>query len=355
MRFHVISLPHTQTTKHYSPCAYTQKVRKFADMMTSLGHEVILYASEDNEAQCAELVTIVTKADQKEWFGDYDFRKQFFNITFEMNDIHWVTSNARAIEEIRKRQQPRDFICVIAGICQKAIADAFPSLMTVEFGVGYGGVFANYRVFESYAWMHAVYAANIPGGAVAARGRFYDTVIPNYFEVEDFPFESEKDDYYLFIGRLIDTKGIQIAVDACRRLGKRLVIAGQGTPPDFGEYVGTVDVRERGELMSKAKAVFVPTLYLEPFGGVHAEAMLCGTPVITTDWGVFTETVQNGVNGFRCRTLREFCEAAEAVDALDKQAIRDYAVSRFSTEVVAPEYVRYFERLETLWGEGFYA
>lgn len=352
MRFHVVSLPHTQTTKEFSPCAYTQKVRKFCDMMTDLGHEVFLYASEENEARCTEFVTIVTKEQQREWFRAEDALKPGFNLSWEAHEAHWVRSNRAAIAEIAIRKEARDFLCLIAGVCQQQIADAHPDLMTVEFGVGYQGTFADYCVFESYAWMHSVYATKT--SAFEARGRFYDTVIPNYYDVDDFPFAAEKDDYYLFIGRLIESKGMQVAVDTCRRLGKHLIVAGQGTPPNFGEYVGVVDVRERGELMSRAKAVFVPTLYLEPFGGVHAEAMLCGTPVITTDWGVFPETVRHGVTGYRCRTLAEFCRAAVDVEKLDFQAIRDYAVSRFSTATVALQYQAYFERLETLWGEGWY-
>jgi glycosyltransferase involved in cell wall biosynthesis len=352
MRFHVVSLPHTQTTKEFTPCAYTQKVRKFCDMMTSLGHEVFLYASEDNEARCAEFVTVITKAQQREWFrSEHDLRPGF-ELSWEPQDTHWVRSNRAAIAEIAIRKQPRDFLCLIAGVCQQQIANVHHDLMTVEFGVGYQGTFANYCVYESYAWMHAVYAGHTD--AFKARGRFYDAVIPNYFEVEDFPFGAEKDDYYLFIGRVIESKGVQVAVDACRRLGKQLIIAGHGTPPNYGEHVGTVGVRERGELMSRAKAVFVPTLYLEPFGGVHAEAMLCGTPVITTDWGVFPETVRHGVTGYRCRTLAEFCRAAVDAEKLDFGAIRDYAISRFSTEIVAQQYQDYFERLETLWGEGWY-
>jgi glycosyltransferase involved in cell wall biosynthesis len=271
-----------------------------------------------------------------------------------MKDKHWVVTNHRAIAEIAKRAEPRDFICIIGGTCQEAIGGAFPDMLTVEFGIGYSGVFAKHRVFESYAWMHAVHGAHttLPG-IMSDRGRFFDAVIPNYFEVEDFPFSAEKDDYYLFMGRLVEAKGLQIAIDTCRTLNRKLVVAGAGTPPDFGEYVGIVDSQRRGELMSRARAVFVPSLYLEPFGGVHVEAMLCGTPVITTDWGAFSETVQQGVTGFRCRTLREFCDAADAVDKLDYQGIRHYAVSRFSTDVVAEQYETYFHRLETLWGDGF--
>lgn len=359
MRFHVVNFPNTQTTKHYQPCAYTQKHRRFATMMTARGHDVFLYGGEENDAECAEFVPIVTKAEQAEWFGGNDLYREENNLTWEPFAPHWTTTNQRAITEIAKRRADRDFICLLGGTCQRAIADTFPELMTVEYGIGYAGVFANYRVFESYAWMHSVYGsqATMPGGVMSARGQFYDAVIPNYYEVDEFTFSAEKDDYFLYIGRLVEAKGLHIALETCARLGVRLVVAGAGPPPppELAEYVGVVDGPRRAELMSRARAVFVPSLYLEPFGGVHVEAMLCGTPVITTDWGVFTETVTHGVHGFRCRTLRDFRDAADAVDKLDYQAIRDYAIARFSTDVVAPQYEAYFTRLSTLWGEGWYS
>src|ERR1700677_520706 len=122
-RFHVVSLPHTQTTKEYTACAYTMKVVKFCRMMKDLGHEVYLYASEENEAPCDELIKIVSKAEQRKWFGDYDFKQQFFNIEWDETLPHWTIPNARAIKAIAKRAGPRDFLCLIGGVCQKQIAD----------------------------------------------------------------------------------------------------------------------------------------------------------------------------------------------------------------------------------------
>lgn len=352
-RFHVVGLPHTQTTAEYTHCAYTQKVRKFCNMMTDLGHEVYLYASEENEARVSELVTVITKDKQREIFGDYDHTKNFFNINWDMYDPGWVEMNANTIRALAERVQPRDFICLIGGWCQKVIADAFPDNIAVEYGIGYTGPFSKYRVFESYAHMHYVH-----GFQQDDNGNFYDTVIPNYYDKEEFPFAEKTDDYYLFVGRLIDRKGWRIAQEVSEKLGKRLLVAGQGEFTGYGEHLGVVGVKERGELMSKAKAVFVPTTYLEPFGGVHAEALLCGTPVITTNFGVFTETVVNGENGYRCDVFRDFVAAAEAVETFTpakRKKIRAAAQKRFSTETIKYQYQTYFERLNDLWDKGWYA
>lgn len=96
--------------------------------------------------------------------------------------------------------------------------------------------------------------------------------------------------------------------------------------------------------MSKAKALFLPTLYLEPFGYVVLEANLSGTPVITTDFGAFPETVKHGVSGFRCRTFKEFCEAAKNVENLKPSECRDWA-SNFTLDKIAPMYKRYFTQI----------
>ena len=352
-RFHVASLPHTQTTGEYTHCAYTQKVRKFCNMMTDLGHEVILYASEENEARVSELVTVITKDKQRELFGNSDHTKDFFNLKWDMYEPGWVEMNSNAIKAIADRIQPTDFICIIGGTCQKVISDAFPNHMSVEYGIGYLGTYSKYRVFESYAHMHYVHGQDHDDN-----GSFYDTVIPNYYDIEEFPFAKEKDDYFLFIGRLVDRKGWRIAQEVCEKLGKRLILAGQGQISGYGEHIGVVGVEKRGELMSKAKAVFVPTTYIEPFGGVHAEALLCGTPVITTNFGVFTETVTNGVNGYRCDVFRDFLAATQAVEGFSNdqlKKIRKAAQERFSTQIVALEYEKYFDRLYDLWDRGWYA
>lgn len=365
--FHVVNLPHTQTTKEYLSCAYTQKVLNFCKMMKGLGHKVYLYASEDNEAPCDELITLLTKEEQKQLFGENDFKKNFYNIEWKGNEPYWIISNNRAIEEIAKRSSKKDFVCLIGGYCQKPIADMLTDMMCVEFGVGYPGVFSKYKVFESYSFMHEVY-----GIQRIANGQNYDAVIPNYFDPLDFPsYDGPKEDYYLFIGRMVSRKGPHIAAEATGKAGVKLIMAGQGVveikddgtivskeleiKADHVKHVGSVGVEERAKLMSRAKAVLVPTQYLEPFGGVAVEAMMAGTPVITTDYGAFTETVQHGVTGYRTRTLGEIVWAIKNVDKLDPKLIREYAIKNYSIDRVKELYQAYFERLYTLWEDGWYS
>ena len=134
----------------------------------------------------------------------------------------------------------------------------------------------------------------------------------------------------------------------------RSVIAGQGIPPEYGEYVGVVGTEDRAKLMGGAIAVFTPTIYVEPFGTVAVEAQACGTPVISTDWGAFTETVIDGITGYRCHTLQEFVDAAEKVKSLSRQGISQYAKNRYGLKTVGLMYEKYFNRLSSLWEDGWY-
>lgn len=349
MIFHVVSLPHTNTTSDFVVCAYTEKVRKFCNMMKARGHTVYLYGGTVTDADCDELITCINEEDRLALVGD----DHYVNVPFHYEGPAWRQFNDFAIKGIQERTTAHtDFVCLIGGVAQKQIADALP-LMSVEFGIGYGGTFAPYRVFESYAWMHTVYAQGVHN-VHDIDGHFFDAVIPNYFETEKFPFSEEKDDYYLYIGRLTPRKGVEIASQVCERLHEHLIIAGGGDPPEYGEHVGLVNEQQRGLLMSRARAVFTPTLYIEPFGGVAIEAMLCGTPVISTDWGAFTETNIHGLTGYRCRTFGDFIWAAKNVDRLDPWEIRHHAEQNYSTERVAQLYEDYFERLRTLWTAGWY-
>lgn len=348
MRLHVVSLPHTQTTRSFSWCAYTEKVRKFGSILRAAGHEMVLYAGSDNEAVCDEHVEVVTEGDLRRWFDGVWNTDNVFD-QWDPAAACWSEMNLHAIDAIRDRIQPGDGIGIIGGRCQEAIAEAFPDHPALEWGIGYSGVLTDsFRCYESRAWQHYV-----AGTLADDDGHFFDTVIPNSFDPTDFTFNAEKDDYLLFIGRMTPRKGLAIVSELAKE--HRVITAGQGDlRVDGAEHRGLVRGDERAELFARARAVLVPTTYLEPFGGVAVEAQLSGTPVITTDFGAFPETVVQGVTGFRCSMLADFLAAVDQVDELDPHACRDHALTNYTLAAVAPQYDRWLRQIETLQHDGWY-
>lgn len=338
MRFHIPAIVGQPTVKSNSVCAYTQKILKFADMMMPRGHEVFIYSGPEYDGQCTEHFNVYEDAPY-----------EGFNIA------KWEPWNQKAVPVIKENFEDGDYLLLISGLAQKSISDQMDpdQFRTIEFGIGYQGVFANYRVFESYAWMHTVLGEI--HGAYEANGSFYDTVIPNYFDIKDFEDRGGDGGYYLYTGRLLQRKGVEIASQVCEKLGVPLKLAGDGDyKPAYGEYVGKVGPEERKELMGNAIASFVPSLYLEPFGGVVVESMLSGTPVISTDWGAMSENIINGENGYRCKTFGDFLVATDLVKDLDRKLVRRYAKRNFSFKAVAPQYEAFFNQVNDLQGKGWY-
>ena len=335
---HLLSLPHTQTTKDYSWCAFTSLVINMATMMTREGHKVILYAGEENDAECAELVTCSIKPKDNSFFvppWTYEYFKP-------MND--------RIIEEMKKRIQIGDLILESTSL-QSVVAEAFPRNISMEYAICYGGCKSPCRVFPCEAWRHEIY-----GRDAAARGEDIhtvmgyssDCVIPHMLNVNQFPEGKGDGGYLLFVGRLGGMKGEQVAVETSKRTGIPLKLIGPGNPPNYGEYLGVMKPKERAELMGGAIAVIAPSMFPEPFCLVAIESMMCGTPVISTPWGGFATTVEDGLTGYRCHTLGEFEQGVYDAKKLDRKKIRDRAIEKYSLEAVGPQYTRYFHRLEEI-------
>ena len=350
MRFHCLGVPHTVTNKDYVACAYTQKVLKFCKMMKDRGHTIFHYGHEDSEVECTEHITVTTNQDLQEAYGSYDWRKDFFK--FDTSDAAYRAFYINSIREIGKRKEPYDFVLAFWGAGHKVVCDAFPDLTAVEPGIGYSsGSFARFKIFESYALMHNV-------SPIEASSRcqtdWYSVVVPNYFDLGDFEFKEEKEDYFLFLGRVYEGKGVHIAIQAAEAAGVKLKVAGQGgivekmshlgytSVPDHVEELGYADVETRKRLMANAKAGFVPSIYHEPFGGVQIEYLLSGTPTITTDWGAFVENNLHGLTGYRCRTFGDFVEAVKNIDKIDPKFCREWAEKNFSMERVAAMYEKVF-------------
>src|SRR6185369_2235247 len=356
MRIHLLTLPTTQTTNAYSLCGFCSASIRFAKILKMLGHTVFLYASEDNEAPCDELVTGITKEEQQTLLGTVPY--QYAPMESSCYPL-WALANARIIKEIAKRKEPRDLICTIGGASHEPVSVAHDDLMTVEYSIGYVSSFSGYRVYESHAWRHCTHgyqvqqSSHIAGGG---DGRFFDTVIPLFFDQEEFTFRAKKEPFVLYVGRLTERKGLAIACQAAHAAGVPLKVIGHGDPrlvTSGAEYLGALPQDERNDWMSRASALLCPTQYLEPFGSVAVEAQLCGTPAISTDFGGFTETIVHGITGFRCNYLGEFVQAIKDAPFLDRRTIHRRAVDTYSLEAVAPAYQAYFERLNLLWADGF--
>ena len=363
-RFHVLGIPHTITTPEYSTCAFTQKVLKLCKMLKRRGHFVIHYGHEDSSVECDEHVTVTKRYDLTKSYGNHDWRKKGFP-SFRIDDWVYKTFYAKTIAAIHERKESKDFLLCMFGAGHKAIADAHGDMIVCEPGIGYAsGHFAQFKVFESYAILHAYLGLNAV--ATASNDVWYNVVIPNYFDLDQFEYGEDKDDYFLFLGRVNSGKGVHIAIQIVEEIGSKLIIAGPGSIGNFTgrterevieyvEAVGVADVETRKVLMKRARAMLLPSTFLEPFCGVQIKSMLSGTPIITTDYGAFAEYNVHGVTGFRCRTFEQFIWAARNIGSISPRSCRDWAEQNFSIARVGDMYDEYFWSIRNIYdGDGWY-
>jgi glycosyltransferase involved in cell wall biosynthesis len=361
--FHILGIPHTITTKEYSICAFTQKVLKLSRMLTDLGHEVIHYGHEDSNVVCTEHVSVISRDDHLATYGAHNWRQQGFP-AFSIDDRVYQTFRNNAVSEIKKRKKANDFLLCSYGSGHKEVADELNGMIVCEPGIGYPeGHFAPFKIFESYAVLHAYHG--LKAVQYAKNDFWYDVVIPNYYDLDDFTYSNDKQDYMLFLGRVSEGKGVHIAIQLANACKKKLIIAGpdmyntlerfDGFNSEYISYVGQVGPEWRSELLSQAKCVLLPSTFLEPFCGVHIEAMLCGTPVISSDWGAFAEYNLHGYTGYRCQTFEQFCWAINNIDRINPSYCRQWAKENFNLDRIAAMYDDYFDSVYNIFnGQGWY-
>ncbi len=132
------------------------------------------------------------------------------------------------------------------------------------------------------------------------------------------------DDYFLVVSRLIPYKRVDLAVQACTRLGVRLLVAGDGRDrarleslagPTV-EFLGRVPDADLPDLMARCKAFLFPGL--EDFGIAPVEAQAAGRPVIAFRGGGSLDTVIEGETGlfFDAQTVESLCDAIRRFEGM---------------------------------------
>ena len=358
MRIHVFGQANLPTKKENTWEPFNSLTYNLCKMFHDKGHHVIFYGAEGSNPPCTELVNIVpaeltqaglemeANGTPKAAWGNY------------VDSPTWQAFITNGRREIRRRYRTGDIALISFGRFQQFVTEE--AELYCEALCGYSGIFSKYKVFPSHAWRHYLYGEL----KMETSPNWFDTVIPHYLDLDDFPVQTQKQDYLLFMGRLCAQKGPHIAVDIANRSGQRLIVAGvdQDTHkiPDWlpktpnVEYVGYVDTQRRLELMRGAKALLHPCTYLEPFGMVAIESLACGTPVICSNWGGLTEIIDQGVTGYLCEDMEDFLQAVENIGTLNPVHCRNAAERNHGLPVAYSRYMKYFRRLQKQLAGGWY-
>lgn len=188
----------------------------------------------------------------------------------------------------------------------------------------------------------------------------FEATIHNGVAPADFPFRPVKGDHLLFLGRMAPHKGVHLAVQAARRLGRPLLLAAKmDNPEEVGYfkaeveplltreivYLGEVGAQDKADLLGGAACTLVPIGWDEPFGLVMVESLACGTPVVAFGAGAAPEIVDHGVTGFLARQLDELVHFARRAGDIDPTACREAVEARFTADRMVDAYERLYEAL----------
>jgi glycosyltransferase involved in cell wall biosynthesis len=188
----------------------------------------------------------------------------------------------------------------------------------------------------------------------------YLGTVHNGIDLSAYPYVEEKDDFLVYIGRAISDKGPKEAITIARRAGLPLhMILKRGEAPEREYFeseikpllASDVELYEnvthevKVDLLGRARAMVFPIRWPEPFGLVMVEAMACGTPVVTTNWGAAVEVVDDGVTGFRRDGEDDLVEAVGKATTISPARCRARVEELFSATAMVRNYENLFRRL----------
>jgi glycosyltransferase involved in cell wall biosynthesis len=174
------------------------------------------------------------------------------------------------------------------------------------------------------------------------------------------PIPDVKPSYLAFLGRISPEKRLDTAIRIAEQAGMPIKVAAKLDKADRAyyeevikplmslphvEYIGEISEAEKTEFLGNAHALLFPIDWPEPFGLVMIEAMACGTPVIAFNRGSVPEVIENGVSGFVVEDEISAVAAVKRLHTLPRETVRKAFEARFSSKVMAQNYVASYEEL----------
>jgi glycosyltransferase involved in cell wall biosynthesis len=235
---------------------------------------------------------------------------------------------------------------------------SIPKLMTYQRGISQRSVKLGHTLSRGTLWFSAISRAMISNvGNIGTWRLVYNGVPLSKYEFRPCVAAGAP---LVFLGRIEETKGPHLAIEIARRVGSRLVIAGnipaehrswyeaRIAPYIDGKavaYIGPVNDAQKNKLLGQARALLMPILWEEPFGIVMAEAMACGTPVLGLARGAVPEVVAHGITGFIANDVDGLVSAIAQIGKIDRAACRARVEHLFSDNAVVEQYLAIYAEM----------
>jgi len=268
-----------------------------------------------------------------------------------------------------------DIALPFADLCQKPVV--FTHHDPFNFLVKYK------NIFPKYAQLNWISMSLAQRNGMPADTNWIGNVYHGVSEPELKPVEQPTNDFVAYLGRIIEPKGVHLAIKAVKQYNRqhseaplKLKLAGKhyaGHKKDTYwhsrvephidgkeiEYLGFIDSpTAKRDFLANARALIVPSTFSEPFGIVSIEALACGTPVVGLDSGALPEVIENSKTGFvvpkaistdgtldEMETIKNLAEIFNKLDAIDRQACRRAYEARFTAERMCAEHAAIYRQL----------
>jgi glycosyltransferase involved in cell wall biosynthesis len=189
--------------------------------------------------------------------------------------------------------------------------------------------------------------------------------IENGVPLDELIARHAKRNFAFTLGRICPEKNFHTALDAGKRAGVPVLLAGEVFRYEWHEqyfrneilprldgerrFVGPVGLARKRRLLTAARCLLQPSVAPETSSLVAIEALACGTPVIAFPSGALPEIVEHGVTGFIVNGMEEMADAIHAAGEIDPEACREAACARFSLDRMV---MRYFDLYHQLAAQG---